>query len=40
MMTKEQFAGPNDSHIIKNCEYDREVLGSFERNWDTIARDR
>ena len=39
-MRKVEFAVSNDSHIIKNCEYDREVLGSFERKWATIARDR
>jgi hypothetical protein len=26
-MTKVEFAVPNNSHIIKNCEYDRDMLG-------------
>jgi hypothetical protein len=29
-MTKVEFTVPNDFHIIKDCEYDRDVLGSFQ----------
>jgi hypothetical protein len=38
VMTKVEFAAPNDSQFIKNCEYDRDVLGSFE--WATVVKDR
>jgi len=37
---KVEFAVPNDPHNIKNCEYDRDVLDSFECKWATIVKDR
>jgi len=39
-MTKVEFAVPNDSHITKNCKYDRDVLDSFEWKLATVVIDR
>jgi hypothetical protein len=40
MMIKVEVAVPNDSQIIKNCEYDRDELGRCKLKWATIITDR
>ena len=37
-MTKIEVTVPNDFHIIKDCEYDRDVLRSFKWKWDTKVK--
>ena len=37
-MTKVEIAVQNDSRIIKDCEYDRDVLRSFKWKWATRVK--
>ena len=37
-MTKVEIMFPNDFHIIKDRKYDRDVLGSLQWKWATIAK--
>ena len=37
-MTNVEITFPSDFHIIKDCEYDRDVLGSLQWKWATIVK--